>query len=429
MTNSVGLKKICIIGAGPLGLSAAYYLSQANKNNIDITIFEASSTVGGLAASHKLENGQCIESYYHHIFCSDTSFISLCVEIGLDPNLFFKATSIGHYFNGKLYSIGAPLDILAGNLLSPLNRLRFLLASIFLKTGIRKIFNGETALNGCYKLYGSQCTRRIWYPLLEGKFNNYKALVPMSWLAARIRDRSLKLGYLNGGFELFYARLLSICASRGVSFCYNTRVKSVTLDSGRVFINDVEYDACLSSIGPVNEAKLNFPDPSKSIKYLGAICVVFEIQDDPGLPYWTNYCDPKSPVLAVISHRELDDSDRYGDCYPVYSAAYVAPDSDLFNLSDSEIKTLFLEPIKAISLLADCPRPVRYSCATIYRTKYAQPVINPDVGLPPVIDTAGPLYRASMHSIYPNDRGQNYAIEIGKRMANIISRDICSPQL
>lgn len=421
--NSVRPKKVCIIGAGPLGLSTAFYLLQTKKHKVHLTILEASSGAGGLASTHMLENGENIESYYHHIFSSDQSFISLCKEIGLDSQLYFRKTSIGHYFNSKLYNFGGPLDILTGKLLSPLDRLRFIFASIYLKSGIEKIFPRETAFNGCSKLYGSQCTQRIWQPLLEGKYGNYKELVPMSWLAARIRDRSIKLGYIDGGFDVFYTKLAGICALKGVDIRYNTRVKSLKVGAGNIFVDDTSYDACLSTIGPVGEAKAGLSESIDIVKYLGAICVIYELQDNPNLPYWTNYCDPDSPVLAVISHRQLDDSPRFGACYPVYSAAYVLPDSKMHELSDSEIKRLFFEPVQATASAGKCPLKLDYTKATVYRAKYAQPLINPDIGLPPIIHLNGPLYRASMHSIYPNDRGQNYAISLGKRMAKAIIDD------
>lgn len=422
--NSPRSKKVCIIGSGPLGLSTAYYLAQTKKNNLQVTILEASSGGGGLASSHVLTNGQPLESYYHHIFCSDKHFIFLCKELGLDKRLFFKKASIGHFYDSKLYSLSGPLDILTSSLLDPLDRLRFILASVYLKSGIEKLFSGDTALLGSRRLYGLQCTQCIWQPLLEGKYSDYNGLVPMSWLAARIRDRSIKLGYLDGGFDVFYAELIERCRSRGVSIHYNNPVISLVSKKDSVLINDEPYDACLSTIGPVNELNANFSRSNDNVKYLGAICVIFELTQNPGIPYWTNYCDPESPVLAVISHRELDHSPRFDGLYPVYSAAYILPDSKLLHLSDAAIIELFFYPIQVIANHNNRSQHLEYNRATVYRTRYAQPVINPDIGLPPVLNTDGPLYQASMHSIYPNDRGQNYAIALGKRLANTMANDL-----
>ncbi|MEB3326291.1 MAG: FAD-dependent oxidoreductase [Synechococcus sp.] len=417
-------KKVCIIGAGPLGLSAAYYLLRAKNRRFNVTILEASADAGGLAGSHTLENGQCIEAYYHHIFSSDHFFLSLCKDLGIYSKVKFRKASIGHLIDSSLYSLSGPVDILTSSLLSPLNRLRFILVSIYLKSGIEKLFLGQTALHGSLKLYGSECTYRIWQPLLVGKYSNYSDMVPMSWLAARIRDRSIKLGYIDGGFDKFYKKLIHECKSLGAYMRYNKPVDSPYLEQNKVIIDGESYDACLSTIGPLNESLAHFPFPDSNVRFLGAICVVYEINRDPGIPYWTNICDPNSPVLAVINHRKLDCSTRFDNIYPVYSAAYVLPDADLFSLGDSELITSFFIPIQNLFKVNKNSQELSYDRATVYRTRYAQPVINPDIGLPPVMQIEGPLYKASMHSIYPNDRGQNYAIELGKRIALKITKDL-----
>ena len=422
--NSQPTRSICIIGGGPLGISAAYYLSRLCKQRARVTILEASNKTGGLAGSHKLANGEYIESYYHHIFQTDHSFRQLCHLVDVSNEIFFKPVSTGHYYKGSLYSLGGPADILKENLLFPSNRIRFLAASLFLKLGIQRRFKNKTALEGCRFLYGKEVTLKIWEPLLEGKFGEFKTQVPMSWLASRIRDRSIRLGYYKGGFHRFYEALSSACQEEGVSFKYNTRVLSLTIKKNKVEVDGTAYDACLSTIGPVLEEPLLDQVPNIPIRYLGAICVIYEFDGSLAIPYWTNYCDPESPVLAVINHRELDNDKRLGNCYPVYTAAYLKPDSELFALQDNAIVELFYKPIQAVARVAEpCNMPSLLR-ATVYRTKYAQPLINPDIGLFPITGTQGPLYSASMHSIYPNDRGQNYAVDKGRSMALRIQRGL-----
>ena len=63
--------KIAIIGAGVAGLSAAYDLVRAGHN---VTIFEAASFTGGLAAGFKNERWDWhLEHFYHHWFETDSS--------------------------------------------------------------------------------------------------------------------------------------------------------------------------------------------------------------------------------------------------------------------------------------------------------------------------------------------------------------------
>ena len=77
MTNLRNSKKIAIIGAGPAGLSAAYLLS---KEKIDIDLYEAGSSVGGMAKSIKLWD-QIVDLGPHRFFSSDPRVNSLWLEV------------------------------------------------------------------------------------------------------------------------------------------------------------------------------------------------------------------------------------------------------------------------------------------------------------------------------------------------------------
>jgi len=58
----------------------------------------------------------------------------------------------------------------------------------------------------------------------------------------------------------------------------------------------------------------------------------------------------------------------------------------------------------------------------ISRTDYAQPVIVQQYSkiLPEIETPVENLYLASMAQIYPEDRGQNYSVRLGKQVANMI---------
>ena len=56
--------------------------------------------------------------------------------------------------------------------------------------------------------------------------------------------------------------------------------------------------------------------------------------------------------------------------------------------------------------------------------EYAQPIISPDKDLHPNPENAKLTYFANMHNIYPNDRGQNRAFEIGFNRAQEIIKDL-----
>jgi len=69
--------RVCIIGAGPAGLTAAYRLQQLGAN---VAVFEAADTVGGLARSFDLW-GQRVDLGPHRFFSSDARVNRLWREV------------------------------------------------------------------------------------------------------------------------------------------------------------------------------------------------------------------------------------------------------------------------------------------------------------------------------------------------------------
>ncbi|PIY17476.1 amine oxidase, partial [Candidatus Dojkabacteria bacterium CG_4_10_14_3_um_filter_Dojkabacteria_WS6_41_9] len=85
------MKKVAIIGAGFTGLTAGYELA---KKGVDVTIFEKSSDIGGLAGGFTLE-GASLEKAYHHLFRTDTAILSLLDELGLSKELGWYESKVG----------------------------------------------------------------------------------------------------------------------------------------------------------------------------------------------------------------------------------------------------------------------------------------------------------------------------------------------
>lgn len=71
-------KKVAIIGAGPAGITAAYEL--AKREGVEVHLFEASDSVGGLAKSIDLWN-QTVDIGPHRFFSSDKQVNSLWLEV------------------------------------------------------------------------------------------------------------------------------------------------------------------------------------------------------------------------------------------------------------------------------------------------------------------------------------------------------------
>ncbi|HAA26334.1 MAG TPA: amine oxidase, partial [Ruminiclostridium sp.] len=96
------------------------------------------------------------------------------------------------------------------------------------------------------------------------------------------------------------------------------------------------------------------------------------------------------------------------------------PSHDLYKLDDEATKTLFLDGLKKI--FPDFSEDWIINIH-VNRTLDAQPVVRTGYSkLIPEFETPMKgLYLASMAQIYPEDRGQNYAIRAGLKAAEGIS--------
>ena len=126
------------------------------------------------------------------------------------------------------------------------------------------------------------------------------------------------------------------------------------------------------------------------------------------------------PFGGVIEHTNFIPPEEYGGRHVVYLSNYVLPD-------DPRWTNARRGALGALSPGArpDQPalRPDWILKKPIERGEYAQPIIRPNYSrlLPPIETPVPGLYSACMAQIYPEDRGQNYAVRIGRQAAEIIA--------
>ncbi len=98
--------KVGIIGGGVAGMTAAYRLIQRGHR---VALYEASPFLGGLVRTFDVGGGR-LESFYHHIFSTDTTIAGLIEELGLGDRLVWRDSKVGFYRGGRLYDFVTPLD-------------------------------------------------------------------------------------------------------------------------------------------------------------------------------------------------------------------------------------------------------------------------------------------------------------------------------
>ena len=190
------------------------------------------------------------------------------------------------------------------------------------------------------------------------------------------------------------------------------------------------YDAVISTSSPALMAQLapdlpeSYSASLKALKSMGAVVLVITLDRQLTQYYWHNL--PKEagfPFLALVEHTNYMDPEHYGGDHILYCGDYLEPDHEYFKLSKDELLERFLPALRRFN--ADFDRSW-VKDTWLWKTAYAQPVppVNHSQNIPPLRTPLPGLYFASMSQVYPWDRGTNFAVEIGRRVAGMVMEDM-----
>ena len=427
-----------IIGAGATGLSAARDLARAGHR---VQLFEGEARVGGLAAGFRDEGWDWqLEKFYHHWFEGDRHILGLIEEMGLSDKLRFPRPKTSYWIDGKIYRAEiSPSALLLP--LSPLASLRMGLTGLRLKL-MRdwQALESITAHDWLMRNMGREAYERLWQPLLIGKFSERYREVNMAWLWARVVSRSLRLGTFEGGFQAFLDALADDCRRHGVAIHFNARAERIAPDADGLTLQLADgsaqrFDRILSTTSPrlmlrLCEGLADSPYGRQlaALRSIGGLCVVLALKHSllRDGTYWLNL--PASspdrersrfPFLALVEHTNMIDRRHYGGDVLVYCGDYVAPDHAWFQLEEAQLVQRFTSVFNQFNpdFREDWVRK-----AWVFRAPYAQPVpgINHSAAIPELQTPWPGLFLANMSQVYPWDRGTNYAVELGRRVARMM---------
>jgi protoporphyrinogen oxidase len=255
-------------------------------------------------------------------------------------------------------------------------------------------YESVLAVDWMEKWCGKRAYKVIWEPLLRGKFHDKYKKVSMAWLWARIHTRgnSSKLGYFDGGFRIIADELAK-------------RINGKILLNKEVSVSELkDFD------------KIIYTGPSKEVEYLGSICVVFSSKQSLSPYYWHNINDTKSPFLAFIQHTNLIDKKEYGGKHVYYFGTYVPNTGGLMDKSDSQIKKKFIDYLIKIFPKFD---KKMVQDIWVWKFKNAQHIVKKNYKTP-YFKLQKNIYQANFAMIYPDDRGTNFAVREGEKVAKLL---------
>ncbi len=429
-------QRVAVIGAGFSGLAAAYELTRLGHRPI---VFESEAEVGGLAAGFAMGNSR-IERFYHHWFTSDRHVQELAEELGLEDQVRYSVTRAGMYFANRLYGFSRPLDLLRFSPLPMRDRLR--LGLMLLRA--RRIadwrdLDHESAAAWLRRNCGERAYRVVWEPLLRGKFGRHAEEVSAAWIWSKLRLRGgsrgrgggERLAYFRGGFAALADAIVERIVEGGGEIRLRSTATALQVEAGQiagVVANGEVIPAAAVILTPAPPLIADILAPHspaeesrrlRAIDYLANICIILELSHSLSGLYWMNVNDLSFPFVGIIEHTHLDQADPTGQRHIVYLSRYLPADDPAFLATDDQIVATSLPHLRR--MFPDF-RDEWVKGSHVWRARYAQPlVLRGYRKLIPGHRTAlAGAYIASMAQVYPEDRGTNYAIRDGRKVARLV---------
>lgn len=432
--------RIAILGGGFTGLTAAHTLTTKER---EVSLFEKENILGGLATGFKSDGWDWyLERTYHHMFSNDEAILSFAEEIGWKGIVFDSPlTSSLYEYQSKLiqFPLDTPFDLLKLSLLSLPERLRVGMVLAFLKYGpFLSLYERESTLDLLRKTMGRKAADIFIEQMLRKKFGKYADKIIASFIWARITKRTKKLAYIEGGFQSFINYIAASCEKKGVSINRGTQVISVIRTQNGFTIEWIKdgkkyngiFDKIISTLPTPIAAKLftNILDPNtierwNHIHYLAATNLILETEKPLlNATYWLSICVPRMPMMVVVQHTNFMDKKYYGGRHITYIGNYMETSDPLFRMDTPAALEFFSPHLEAIT-----PGFMKQQIKPYYlKAAFAQPIFDKEFvhRKPDFITEVPGLYIANLDMTYPYDRGTNFAVSLGKKVASLITSSL-----
>jgi protoporphyrinogen oxidase len=292
------------------------------------------------------------------------------------------------------------------------------------------------------KLCGRNVYNTVWEPLLRGKFGPYMGEISAAWIwnkivlrgSSRNKAGNETLVYYRGGFGAMAETIAEKIKSAGGVIRTSAPAKAVVVQDGRVKAvktpaGVIDAQAVIATPALPIIADLLSPYVSdeylsqlRAVKYLANVCLVLELYHNLSDFYWLNVAEPDFPFVGIIEHTNFQPPENYGNRHIVYLSKYLESTDKIYHMSREQIVEFLLPYIKRMFPKFD---DGWIHCYYVWKALYAQPVVSRSYSqvIPANRTPIKGFYIATMAQIYPEDRGTNYAIREGRRIAGMVVED------
>ncbi|MDB5821305.1 MAG: hypothetical protein JWR21_9 [Herminiimonas sp.] len=427
--------KVAVIGAGPMGLAAAYKLT---RHGDSVTVFERDDRIGGMSASIDFA-GTRIERYYHFICSPDRTTFDYLQDFNLQHRLHWTETRMGFYYNGRLYDWGNPVALLKFPGLSFVQKVRYALHVMRAKSvSDWRPYDRISSTDWLKRWLGAEAYEVMWKSLFHYKFYEWQDSLSAAWLGTRIKRVALsrksllqeRLGYIEGGSEVLLEAVAERLRSAGAAIELGAAVEAVrtTDNSGALHVSglrvngaETAFDRVISTIPLPYLVRLIPELPSDerakvaAIRNAGVVCVLLKLRKPYTGNFWMNINDGRIKIPGLIEYTNLNPLDGSSIIYAPYYMPQTNPnwrrDAQAFIHETLDYMKLIRPDFDATDVIA----------ATASRYEYAQAICSPGFydALPPMRSKIDGLLMADTSHYYPEDRSISESLRIGEMLASM----------
>lgn len=420
-----------------MGVSLGYLLTE---QGVTVDIYEASSTLAGLAGPLVLNDGVAVDRFYHAILSSDTHLIDLCKGLGIAHRLQFQETKMGFYHANHIYPMNNAIEFLRFPPLGWVDRFRLgltIMAAQFIRDWQK--LEGISVEAWLLQWSGQNTFNNIWRPMLKAKFDGGFDNVPATWIWSRlVRMKSTReganqkeeAGHLVGGYITLLSAMIEKIEAAGGNIYMNTPVQEVVIEGARatglcIKNQHVAYDTVACTMQTpvfsrlIPQADVAYRRQISKQEYLGIICPLL-VLDRPLTGYWTiNITDDDIPFTGIIETTAYIDPKYVGGHHLVYLPKYTALGSAWQEKSDAEIEAVWMKHLG--QMFPDFDR-ASIREFTVHRTQFVEPLhgLNEADLIPDIKTPIENLFLATTSQIYPALTNGESVSRHARRAAEVI---------
>lgn len=428
-----------VIGGGVAGLAASYELLRAGHR---VSLHEAGDQFGGQVRTFEIGGGR-LESFYHHLFRSDEDIVELIEDLGLGDALEWIPSSVGLAAGSRIYPFSGPVDLLRFTRVSLWTRLRLGLAALWLRRQSDwRRYEGQRARDWIVRAVGQEGYDAVWGPLLRAKFGIHADEISMVWFWGKIYLRfasrgggplaTERLGYLRGSFGRLVDALVDDARSRGATLAVDSPVERIAVESGRVIgverRGELERADLVLVTTPSGVFRRLLPELAETapdydalldrVRYQWATVLVLALDRPLSGIYWLTVTDEDCPFVAAVEHTNFRSPDEYGGQHVVYLSNYADPGDPIIDWDVERVLDEYEPYLRRINPHFD---QGWIRDRWLFKDRAGQPIVDSRYheSIPPHRTPIDGLWLANTTQIYPEDRGQNYSIRMGRQVARL----------